>query len=94
VKLRPISTDGLARLALGDALLTEEALVAAVYLPYRGEIRDYAGDHQADKPALERLQAEWNRDGMMGFAALYPSYRNERAALVGWVERSETHRAR
>jgi hypothetical protein len=54
-------------------LLTEEALVAAVYLPYRGEIRDYAGDHQADKPALERLQAEWNRDGMMGFAALYPS---------------------
>jgi hypothetical protein len=32
---------------------------------------------------LERLQAEWNRDGMMGFAALYPSYRNERAATRG-----------
>jgi hypothetical protein len=25
---------------------------------------------------------------MMGFAALYPSYR---ARIVGWVERSETH---
>ncbi len=31
----------------------------------------------AGEGVLERFQAKWNRDGMMGFAALYPSYGNE-----------------
>jgi hypothetical protein len=47
---------------------------------------------------LERFQATWNRDGAMGFAALYPSYQLARTrnsvGSVGWVERSETHRGK
>ena len=48
-----------------------------------------------DRSPLERLQAEWNRDGMMGSGCALPIRRQRaRSKPLGWVERSETHRAR
>ena len=47
---------------------------------------------QQDQQRLLRRD-EYLNDGMMGFAALYPSYgQPRRLPYVGWVERSETHR--
>ena len=42
------------------------------------------------------LDRRWVRAAlaMIGFAALNPSYATQQSVCVGWVERSETHRAR